>query len=591
MVLAPEFQLKITRLLDMPIEEATMHGHRSYIVRVLDSNMKRLASSKPIESEAHHDTDEHTETVAVDPELGTIRVKTKDPLIHVAVEHEGNVVVGHQSIGRLHIHRLDERSAKVWPYALEDDDEQPAQCGIELQVIEPEPPKMSQEGPNQGMTVRADDVVALIDFDKVTDLPQPPGNSKFTDVVITVEAADQGWEEKELTRVGPFPSEKETSNQQLRMAMCRPPHHDPKKGECIQAVVRAPYHIGHDALEGAMYVRFAVHYCKEFGVDKELIGITDPLQVFWYESTMQYVQIKPRGGFANVGGIHCRHRLVRDGDLAKALPKAPPKEPVKDKAKKKLPQVRAGSGGFAPGSEEERQFHALTNSQAQVRAAKQRCKIHSENRAIMDTSGTVYMENGYRGWRDLDALFVTLGPHPIMLAPHVGPSVVRGFLEKHQVVHNVDKALQDWDNRHPSQFRPGGAGTKSPAVAQSDKETAQEIASWMCNQDPNVVETVMRPVVCKDPTRVLNEKVADWCPDPPMYVPVTSCNETDRETLRLAMYDEHQCAKLAFQDVTPNYRIDEDIWGVAAMARQQKPAGHRRPPAQQRRVKDDCLMA
>jgi len=84
-----------------------------------------------------------------------------------------------------------------------------------------------------------------------------------------------------------------------------------------------------------------------------------------------------------------------------------------------------------------------------------------------------------------------------------------------------------------------------------------------------------------------------WPPDPPMYAPVQNLNESDQETQRLANWDIHQNAKLAFADVNPNYQMNEDVWGAfeTAKAIGEGSVKLERADWQPTRVKDECLMA
>jgi hypothetical protein len=108
----------------------------------------------------------------------------------------------------------------------------------------------------------------------------------------------------------------------------------------------------------------------------------------------------------------------------------------------------------------------------------------------------------------------------------------------------------------------------------------------------------------KRPRLLLEVKVVEplgkadmWPPIPAQYAPVSNLNESDQETQRLANWDVHQCAKLAFSDVNPNYQKNEDIWGALETAKGiEQGAGDRHDSLADRidrphRVKDECLMA
>lgn len=84
-----------------------------------------------------------------------------------------------------------------------------------------------------------------------------------------------------------------------------------------------------------------------------------------------------------------------------------------------------------------------------------------------------------------------------------------------------------------------------------------------------------------------------WPPDPPMYAQVAYMNPSDQETQRLANWDPHQCAKLPFADVNPNYQMNEDIWGALKDGKSiEESALLEKPPGwKPERVKDSCPIA
>jgi len=95
-------------------------------------------------------------------------------------------------------------------------------------------------------------------------------------------------------------------------------------------------------------------------------------------------------------------------------------------------------------------------------------------------------------------------------------------------------------------------------------------------------------------------KADAWPPEPAKYAPVENLNTSDQQTQRLANWDIHQCAKLAFADVNPNYQRHEDIWGglECGKALEQSLVGLHLVsddpeilPSTNKRVKDECLMA
>lgn len=103
-------------------------------------------------------------------------------------------------------------------------------------------------------------------------------------------------------------------------------------------------------------------------------------------------------------------------------------------------------------------------------------------------------------------------------------------------------------------------------------------------------QSMIRPVVCKDATEIAAPQDMTWCPDPPVYVPMSNLTEKDKETVRLACYKPEQNASLLFTDANPNYNIREDIWGALHPQKSTYKHLHRLPPAHAR-VKDDCMMS
>lgn len=59
----------------------------------------------------------------------------------------------------------------------------------------------------------------------------------------------------------------------------------------------------------------------------------------------------------------------------------------------------------------------------------------------------------------------------------------------------------------------------------------------------------------KDANEIAGPHDMTWCPDPPVYVPMSNLTEKDKETVRLACYKPEQNASLLFVDANPNYNI------------------------------------
>jgi len=137
---AGECAVEIMRLLDMPISEKFMSSDlKQYRVRAFDDNngepWREVGRTVELVGIPDSDlTDADTETIRLGPE-GILRFETQSPIIHMQVEYAGGFF-GNSSIGRCRIARADQRSSKIWPYALSNKTSQLVGCGIELKVIE-----------------------------------------------------------------------------------------------------------------------------------------------------------------------------------------------------------------------------------------------------------------------------------------------------------------------------------------------------------------------------------------------------------------------------------------------------------------------
>jgi hypothetical protein len=233
--------------------------------------------------------------------------------------------------------------------------------------------------------------------------------------------------------------------------------------------------------------------------------------------------------------------------------------------------INGRTGNFPKGSPEEAYEQAAINCDAQNRALLQRVKIH--DRTSHSNDPRVENINGYRHWDSLDTLFSSMGPNPMTVSDEVGASVARCYKQTTSVAEEINRLLP-------------------PAFGPADAMLNGEMVKMMFKDDPTKVETMLRPVICKDPNEIAMCQDMAWAPDPPVYSPIRNLRQDDLETLRLACYHPTQNASLLFPDVNPEYRITEDIWGVSHSLKASrslqvdKPWWHRQP-----RVKDDCIMA
>jgi len=420
-------------------------------------------------------------------------------------------------------------------------------------------------GRMMAMQIAQHKIVAFMQVHKIKDLGYPSDPTKNHVLVKVI--IDEHGKHREVQRLGPF--------------LAKNDEKDKKVGELVEAdctdearlLVKAPLHFGGMAKEGAIFVRFIAYFVDKFGTEPDPIadhiGDTDPIMVSFMEKSEAYVELRNKrseGAAVQVmGGITVSHRLSAEGELAMmGLDGRNPKVPVK---KAELAEglvaeimtvVDARTGTFPKYSPEEAFEFATTCGEAQNRALKQRVKMADMHAG--DDSGKERMTGHYREWADLDSLFSTMGPNPLASTEVVGPGVCRGMKEEHSIAAEIGHR--------------GG-----------DVNLLQQIY----NGDPFKVTTHLRPVICKDPDEIALTKDMSWLPDPPNYAPISDLHNEDRLTMRLAGFEPGQCAALGFHDVTPNYTLDQDIWGAQVEIINGKCAFE--PECPKGRVKDECLMA
>lgn len=590
--LGEQLTIQILRLLDMPVARTLLGNDKSYKVIAYDSKHHKLGETGPIGGiEGMTVYDGENETLTLTPEEGTLRLKTKASLIMLFVQHVGGMsgITGGY-IGKCKIHRQDPRSTQVWPYALSEahstsqhttGKEEPANCGIELKVVEgladgmasAAAPAMASMGlPGSGPLASpggappdfADPIglSAFINIDKVTDLRLPADRVNMKRLLLTVNSVDG---HKEYVRLM-FPIKPMPDSKTMVEADCYR----------SKVYVQAPVYFGGADGEGAMYVRIGIAYVCDVShwddtknVDR--VGLTDPIKITWRPAPKMYTELKDFENHTS-GGVHLEHQLMTAQEKSQEQRSRHAFTPSTVPPPQAAPgghKVSGRTGHFPPGTQEEAWEQAILNCEAQNRATLQRCKKadpHSHEK-----SPHVQVINGYREWDSLDTLFTTMGPNPLAMSEEVGPSVARGYHESQSVMKDLASEL-------------------IPPLSQADAHMNLELIKMYYKGDPFKMEQMLRPVICKDPAEIKATKDMSWCPDPPMYAPLRNMSEEDRETLRLACYDPSQNAKLLFQDINPGYRINEDIWGTLAdrkMARSLHAPGSK----SKKRVKDDCIMA
>lgn len=595
MPLEKNVTVQIIKLLDMPVAEDVLGIAKQYRIRVLDEEDRELLKTGQIEGMAGDmSKDKTTETVHLAPRDGTLRLETQAPVIFLEIRYAG-AFWGNRVVGRCKLHRHDPRSSQPWPYALNTKDGTPAGCGIELLVkeglhggamaTEPKiahpavaaPPRRSDDQspgngavglPAQlrGLPSLLDDIVATMQFDRVEDLPAHAlattegGNEPRQQIVISLEDGDRPG--VALAEAGPFNTETQSRGSVLRVANCQ--------GRQALAMLKAPYFVGAEAGEGAFFIVAKVWYLCSGG-RRDFVGQTDVVTVTWEPKKDVYHELRARHNSPPIGGVIMTYRLCKQSQVLEGTSVQNKEAPMRAQ----VPiHVSGRSGNFPPGSPEEACEHAILNYQAQNRANVQRLKGISDIRlGPHDETGACRVVNGFREWRDLDALFLSLGPS-ILVDDEATTNVTRAFQENSTLMDEVGPKLA---------AARGGLTTVDQAVVD------RRIVAVMHEGDPDKVEAYLRPELCKDPKQIVETGDMRWCPDPPLYTSMKNMRDDDRETLRLARFRPEQDAKLWFHDVNTTYNVKDDVWGIVEDFKTAQ--SHYVPEVRERLVRDDCIMA
>lgn len=573
---------------------------KRYRIRALDVNEEELYNSGQIDGlSGEPSKDGITETVVLNTDDGVIRLETESPVIFLEVRYAGGAL-GNRIIGRCKIHRHDPRSSQLWPYALTAKDGDMAGCGIELMLVEggEDVPRLSSArsspsrlgtrtldpqsqaaavgamwmpGSLEGIPAPADDILAALRVHTVEDLPAHKAAKKGSkdvrqQIIVSFEDIDKPG--VSLAEAGPFNTEDQGSAM-LRDAVCI--------GRQALAVLKAPYLVGGEAKEGAMFITAKVWYLTA-GESRDFVGQTDAITVNWEPKKETYHELRARHDSPPIGGIVLSYRLSMESEVLQGGGLPAEMNIIKPKLQRVPTHVSGRSGRFPPGSPEEAYDHAILNYQAQNRANIQRIKAALPvSEGCQDETGAVRVVRGYREWRDMDSLFSSLGPSPLIDDDSIGAGVTRAYIDRSSVMAEVGPKLAA-----------ARQGTTTPADTVMDRR----LISLVHDGNPEQMETKLRPEPCQDPQFIAQTRDMRWCPDPPMYSAIHSMSEDDKETLRLARYRPDQTSKLWFNDANPNYNMKQDIWGIvedhnAARSALVAPGLFRH----KRRVKDDCLLS
>eukprot|EP00929_Paragymnodinium_shiwhaense_P118936 TRINITY_DN90833_c0_g1_i1.p1 TRINITY_DN90833_c0_g1~~TRINITY_DN90833_c0_g1_i1.p1 ORF type:complete len:892 (-),score=168.62 TRINITY_DN90833_c0_g1_i1:111-2699(-) len=428
-------------------------------------------------------------------------------------------------------------------------------------------------------------IVAVLQIVRVHDLPFPK-DPMMNQLDVCVVMTTHG-DEKELKRLGPFPTEQQGSHQEnsghvhatknlARLLECQC-----VKFDGSQVIVKAPVHFGGAAREGAIFLKLVVAFVGQ-GSDKardgEIIGESAPFAVTFDRVHKKYHELRRKrtesSPEVSVGGLEVSHMLVPEVDLEhiemdghQPLVFAP-RADVEMKTDMPV-RISGRPGAFPPMSEEEVFAQASLNAEAINRANLQRCRLadpHSE-----DQSGLEKHVGHYREWANLDGLFSTMGPNPVAQSAELGADITRVCVDHTSVAEEL-------------QCIPG-LGPDSPQEMQLKLDMLHQYSKG----NPFKVQTKVRPVVCKNPDMIAAMRDLSWLPDPPVYDLVDKLQPDDQETLRLANYGPTANASLGFHDINPNYDLELDIWAAHKDSKSHDTDFHEAIPAS--RVKDECLLA
>jgi len=336
-------------------------------------------------------------------------------------------------------------------------------------------------------------VVAIVELDQITDIPAPSGGGE-AEVTLTLERVQGG---KKLATAGPYPTQTQGS---LRMVQnCN--------GKLITNCNMQ------DLAQGAVMLRIALHYKGPFYKLGALqrIGATAPFAVSWKPATAQYVGLLDEPGpdtpgrAQSIGGVTISYRFAQHTDeLYKSMvggPVAP--EEARAGPKAETGDTMGASGKFKKGTQDEVLEYAALAVEAQNRALKQRINIaksakdiHEERQAQQDNANALLWrnENGYRDWKNLDSVFITMGPNYVAQSNEMGTNICRVYEEDTSVVKEII-----------AKGPPLGYGKPFDL---EDEAKMRDIITSMYRADPDLIKTTLRPIISKDVSTITREELS-----------------------------------------------------------------------------------
>lgn len=333
-------------------------------------------------------------------------------------------------------------------------------------------------------------VVAVVDVEKIVDIPSAAAGDGG-EVFLTLEQEQNG---KRLSKIGPFKMEAQSA-----------------KGLCTvncKGCLASRVGMG-DLAKGSVRFRVAVHYkgaWYKLGSEQR-VGASAPFDVAWKPETNKYVALmtEPEQAYNSarpVGGIYISYRFAEDTPELhrqvhawKAGPGAPSQaQPAEEQANKI--DISGVSGKFKKGTQEEVLEYAALAVEAQNRALHQRinlamsAKQANELRHAQESQPNAKvwrMSTEYRNWRDLDSVFITLGPNYVAQSHEVGPTICRVYEEDTSVWKELVGNSR-------------GGGPETLGVPESMEEEAQmkTLVSSISNVDPDKSAAQLRPIIARD---------------------------------------------------------------------------------------------
>jgi len=145
-----------------------------------------------------------------------------------------------------------------------------------------------------------------------------------------------------------------------------------------------------------------------------------------------------------------------------------------------------------------------------INLAKSAKQIH-EDRVAQEHSADARIwrnANGYRNWKDLDSVFITMGPNYVAQSDVVGPTICKVYEEETSV-------LKELMAKPP----PLGLGK---AADLEEEVKMKDLISSMFKVDPEMTRSTLRPIVGKDASTISREELTAATMKPTLRVKVRS---------------------------------------------------------------------